>query len=1089
MHRLIFFLITSLLFFGRLSAQLYPIKQNGRWGAINYQAQIVIPPEYDFLRYSETSDRLLVSKKSQYGLLDSKGKVIIPINFDYLKIVKNGLVYSLKNGAWGVFSASGETILKPEFRRIQILNQDLFRTYKLEGYGLASRTGNIILKNRYNTIELSEDKCTIKFQDKDRWGLVSAKGHPIMAAEASDLSFEENYVIAYLPNKKIKVINLKADSLLNTNLYPNRVAWNLEKKRREKRIASQKIAANPSLKEARWQRFNTHYQLVNGLYQPLIPYKFYDIIKDSDGKKSLARYFNQDNQTFECFYIDLTQSKILWRVPAKFVAINDFDKNNWARVTIDTLFDGLIDKTGKIVRYIQSQGQNLEFKDMGEFREGLAWIYDGKKYGYVNSKHQLIVPFILDRASNFENELAIVAYNNNFGCLDKTGKTVLKYIYQGITKPSEGLICVKKGKGKNGLWGAVNLKGETIIPHIYTALRPFKNAKAKAQKDGKYWGIIDKNNKVIVPLKIACSKLADFKNGIAAIFQVDTAGKTTMGYADTKANFIIPPEYDYIENFDSIWNLKHGLTKIWKGDCFGYIDYKGRPITGAVFSDMGNFQDNWGKNRKNSRAKIGDLYGLLDHNGDTILPFRYCYLGDNFEDVWQGKGFLKACLYDKFGYIKKDGKEIISFNYDYVSDITTGYILVKKANKWGLIDTLEDVSITLDYDKIDLISKSSNLIRLAKDKPTYYYYDKNGKLTRFVEVDKALLKQKPKKQDLLYSPNYEHVTPFDADGLAVIRKEVKKSNLKAILSKNGKLLSKYIYIDLGPFKEGLAFAKLYNKKDRASEKYGFIDKNQTFAIPAQYTAAKNFSEGLAAVAKGGKWGYIDKTGKIVIPLQYDRVTAFEGGYALVDNTKIIDQTGQYLGRLEYAHRLKATFKYDRAIAEVKGFERHIRPDGLPAYNAFYDEVTPFLKDVAFVKKGELWALKRETPTGMRKLKFNKQQKIIYLEKYGSKRQYKNKYGNYFVDKGWEKISDGKWRLINKDGQFINDFIFDSLEPTEEGYRVKLTRFYGISKLDGTFLTELDYPVLRRLDGLLKLESKNKLGYLKLDGTWLWEPTD
>ena len=35
----------------------------------------------------------------------------------------------------------------------------------------------------------------------------------------------------------------------------------------------------------------------------------------------------------------------------------------------------------------------------------------------------------------------------------------------------------------------------------------------------------------------------------------------------------------------------------------------------------------------------------------------------------------------------------------------------------------------------------------------------------------------------------------------------------------------------------------------------------------QYDACSSFSEGLAAVKKGGKWGYIDKTGKTVVSPQ------------------------------------------------------------------------------------------------------------------------------------------------------------------------------------------------------------------------------
>ena len=53
-------------------------------------------------------------------------------------------------------------------------------------------------------------------------------------------------------------------------------------------------------------------------------------------------------------------------------------------------------------------------------------------------------------------------------------------------------------------------------------------------------------------------------------------------------------------------------------------------------------------------------------------------------------------------------------------------------------------------------------------------------------------------------------------------------------------------------------------------------------IPAEYTEAWDFSDGLARVGKGGKYGFIDKIGKIVIPLEYNEVDYhFSDGLARV----------------------------------------------------------------------------------------------------------------------------------------------------------------------------------------------------------------
>lgn len=68
---------------------------------------------------------------------------------------------------------------------------------------------------------------------------------------------------------------------------------------------------------------------------------------------------------------------------------------------------------------------------------------------------------------------------------------------------------------------------------------------------------------------------------------------------------------------------------------------------------------------------------------------------------------------------------------------------------------------------------------------------------------------------------------------------------------------------------------------QVNQKYGFLDANCRMAIPAQYTEAFDFTEGLAAVKIGGKWGYIDKTGVLVIPARFAGAFHFSDGVASV----------------------------------------------------------------------------------------------------------------------------------------------------------------------------------------------------------------
>lgn len=64
-------------------------------------------------------------------------------------------------------------------------------------------------------------------------------------------------------------------------------------------------------------------------------------------------------------------------------------------------------------------------------------------------------------------------------------------------------------------------------------------------------------------------------------------------------------------------------------------------------------------------------------------------------------------------------------------------------------------------------------------------------------------------------------------------------------------------------------------------KWGFIDKNGLLVIKAQFDDVGPFSEGMAAVNQKGKWGYIDRSGELLIPAIYKSAWAFHEGFARV----------------------------------------------------------------------------------------------------------------------------------------------------------------------------------------------------------------
>ena len=108
---------------------------------------------------------------------------------------------------------------------------------------------------------------------------------------------------------------------------------------------------------------------------------------------------------------------------------------------------------------------NFNEKNIGTISEvntskGYIRIYTNGDYKYYNFK------FEEKSASNFltANTIFLSKRDGKYGFIDKSGNTVVEFIYDDATEQnSSGYAAVKK----NGLWGAVDSKGNIVIPPQY----------------------------------------------------------------------------------------------------------------------------------------------------------------------------------------------------------------------------------------------------------------------------------------------------------------------------------------------------------------------------------------------------------------------------------------------------------------------------------------------------------------------------------------------------------------------------------------------------------------------------------------------
>lgn len=297
---------------------------------------------------------------------------------------------------------------------------------------------------------------------------------------------------------------------------------------------------------------------------------------------------------------------------------------------------------------------------------------------------------------------------------------------------------------------------------------------------------------------------------------------------------------------------------------------------------------------------------------------------------------------------------------------------VKQNGKWGAVNGEGKTVIPITYDKIAL-SLSDEEIRAAdlaseddradlievKQENLRGFYDRSGKRiipvsyeTRsfwkegFLAVegrDKRIGFYK-KDGTKLTDPVYESVSDFE-QGMAI----VKSGGKYGYIDKKGKEIAP-LYQEAHFFADGLAAVKEKNK-------WGVIDETGAYVIAPTYSnAGPAYSDGLLAVRDNKeKWGFIDKEGQTVIPFQYKSVHPLfhESMTAVQAENKLwgfVDNTGHVTAEPQFKAVLTPFSEGLAGVRTIDG-KAYAKTDGTIAFMADYDQLYPFEKGIAEVRKG------------------------------------------------------------------------------------------------------------------------------------------
>jgi hypothetical protein len=103
----------------------WPVKDKGNWALLDVKGKVILPFEYDFIRFIPDLG-YLIEREEQFGLLNAMGNMILPVSFSTIKRFEDAYYLVSIEEKFGLFLKDGREILPIQYERIQRYDDESF---------------------------------------------------------------------------------------------------------------------------------------------------------------------------------------------------------------------------------------------------------------------------------------------------------------------------------------------------------------------------------------------------------------------------------------------------------------------------------------------------------------------------------------------------------------------------------------------------------------------------------------------------------------------------------------------------------------------------------------------------------------------------------------------------------------------------------------------------------------------------------------------------------------------------------------------------------------------------------------------------
>lgn len=312
----------------------------------------------------------------------------------------------------------------------------------------------------------------------------------------------------------------------------------------------------------------------------------------------------------------------------------------------------------------------------------------------------------------------------------------------------------------------------------------------------------------------------------------------------------------------------------------------------------------------------GKEWFFADEQGNRIGSSHFDFLGD-----LEG-GAAPARRGDLWGFVDAEGVEIGKMDFAEARGIRGGMAAVRQGKLWGFVSMVEGKSkmgISTHLFEVQDFSEGLAAVRdsgqrpgdeeekekiadtVSETMPLWEYVLPTGKTkiqprfsaaSAFLDGRAAVRLQEALDYWILIDTRGNHKTTGSHRKLVLLgsrRMASLQEESWALMDFREQMLPdpSARWLTLGPFQDERAPAK------GADGKWGYVDLEGRWAIPATFERARPFRNGLAAVKLPGKaWGFVRPDGTWGIEPKFSRVRSFSDGLAAVSTQGPVEPEGE-----------------------------------------------------------------------------------------------------------------------------------------------------------------------------------------------------